>query len=120
MRWLVPTKELLADPGTASLVEDSTQRYFVGSRGGGLVWYSCRKYVQDSPVLIAMPAKFADLAGMQQRGTELPLPLTVVRKREYHRRYVHPTCVEKTLVTFLRCRFPSRYRADHGVGLCKE
>ncbi|KAK0648458.1 FAD binding domain-containing protein [Cercophora newfieldiana] len=42
MRWLVPTKELLADPETAPLVEDSTQRYFVGGRGGGLVWYPCR------------------------------------------------------------------------------
>lgn len=43
MRWLVPTQELLADPNTASLVEDSTQRYFMGARGGGLVWYPCRE-----------------------------------------------------------------------------
>lgn len=57
MRWLVPTEELLADPDTASLVEDSTQRYFMGARGGGLVWYPCRKYVRDSPLLTAMPAK---------------------------------------------------------------
>ncbi|EFQ33706.1 FAD binding domain-containing protein [Colletotrichum graminicola] len=42
MRWLLPTEELLADPETASLVEDSTQRYFMGARGGGLVWYMCR------------------------------------------------------------------------------
>ncbi|KAL3961143.1 FAD binding domain-containing protein [Purpureocillium lilacinum] len=42
MRWLVPTEELLADPDTAALVEDSTQRYFMGGRGGGLVWYPCR------------------------------------------------------------------------------
>ncbi|GKT49753.1 FAD-dependent monooxygenase OpS4 [Colletotrichum spaethianum] len=40
MRWLVPTQELLADPATASLVEDSTQRYFVGARGGGLSFES--------------------------------------------------------------------------------
>lgn len=45
MRWLLPTEELLADPDTASLVEDSTQRYFIGARGGGLVWYMCRKCV---------------------------------------------------------------------------
>ncbi|ORY60950.1 FAD binding domain-containing protein [Pseudomassariella vexata] len=42
MRWLVPTEELLADPDTAPLVEDSTQRYFMGAQGGGLVWYMCR------------------------------------------------------------------------------
>ncbi|OAA56178.1 FAD binding domain-containing protein [Niveomyces insectorum RCEF 264] len=42
MRWLVPTEELLANPDTASLVEDSTQRFFMGTRGGGLVWYPCR------------------------------------------------------------------------------
>jgi hypothetical protein len=95
MRWLVPTEELLADADTASLVEDSTQRYFMGARGGGLVWYPCRKYVQDSPLLTAMPAKVADLAGLQQRDTELPLSLTVVRKLEYHRRYVHPTRVTR-------------------------
>lgn len=45
MRWLVPTEELLADPHTAPLVEDSSHRYFVGARGGGFVWYPCRKYV---------------------------------------------------------------------------
>lgn len=95
MRWLVPTKDLLADADTASLVEDSTQRYFIGARGGGLVWYPCREYVQHFPLLTAMPAKVADLAGLQQQGTELPLSLTVVRKLEHHRRYVHPTCVTK-------------------------
>ncbi|KAF2128248.1 hypothetical protein P153DRAFT_398091 [Dothidotthia symphoricarpi CBS 119687] len=36
-RWLLPTEELLTDPNTASLIEDSTQRYFVGARDGGLV-----------------------------------------------------------------------------------
>jgi hypothetical protein len=95
MRWLVPTEELLADRNTASLVEDSTQRYFMGARGGGLVWYPCRTYVRDSPLPTAMPAKVADLAGLQQRGTELPLSLTVVRKLEYHRRYVHPPRVTR-------------------------
>lgn len=42
MRWLVPTQELLADPNTASFVKESAQRYFIGARGGGLVWYPCR------------------------------------------------------------------------------
>ena len=63
MRWLVPTKELLADAETASLVEDSTQRYFMGARGGGLVWYPCRKYVQDYPLLTARPAKLLTVLG---------------------------------------------------------
>jgi salicylate hydroxylase len=44
MRWLVPTEELLADPETSTLVQDSVQRFFIGSAGaGGLVWYPCRK-----------------------------------------------------------------------------
>ena len=51
MRWLLPTDELLADANTAPLVEYSTQRYFMGAQGGGLVWYQCRKYVPDSPLL---------------------------------------------------------------------
>ena len=54
MRWLVPTKELLADAETASMVEDLTQRYFIGARGGGLVWYPCRKYAQGYPLLTTM------------------------------------------------------------------
>lgn len=91
MRWLVPTEELLADPDTAALVEDSTQRYFMGGRGGGLVWYPCRKCVPGPLPPTATPCppecKFADLTGLQQRGPELPLPLAVICKREYHRRY---------------------------------
>ena len=96
MRWLVPTEELLADADTVSLVEDSSQRYFMGTQGGGLVWYPCRKYAQDSPLLIAMPAKVADFAGLQQRGTKFSLSLTVVCKLEYYRRYVHPIRVKRT------------------------
>ncbi|KAA6406432.1 MAG: salicylate hydroxylase [Lasallia pustulata] len=43
MRWLVPTKELLSDPETSTLVKDSVQRYFMGAPGAGaLVWYPCR------------------------------------------------------------------------------
>jgi hypothetical protein len=35
---------LLADPETSTLVQDSVQRFFIGSAGaGGLVWYPCRK-----------------------------------------------------------------------------
>lgn len=95
MRWLVPTEELLADADTASLVEDSTQRYFMGARGGGLVWYPCRKYVPNS-----LLAKVTD-CWAQQRGSELPLSLTVVRKLEYYRRYVHSNRNENTRVTSL-------------------
>ena len=44
MRWLVPTEELLSDPETSALVEDSMQRYFAGAPdAGALVWYPCRK-----------------------------------------------------------------------------
>ena len=45
MRWLLPTAELLTDPETAPLVGDATQRFFMGAKGGGLVWYPCREYV---------------------------------------------------------------------------
>lgn len=55
MRWLVPTEELLADTYTASLVEDSTLRYFIGAQGGALVWYPCREYVTDSLLLSEIP-----------------------------------------------------------------
>lgn len=46
MRWLVPTGELLADPATARLVEESAARFF-GAAGGAaaFIWYPCRKYV---------------------------------------------------------------------------
>jgi salicylate hydroxylase len=43
MRWLLPTSELLADPEIANLVEKSTQRFYMGAQGGGLVWYQCRE-----------------------------------------------------------------------------
>jgi salicylate hydroxylase len=46
MRWLVPRDELLADPETAGMIQDSTTRYFTAAGGAaGLVWYPCRKYV---------------------------------------------------------------------------
>lgn len=44
MRWLVPTEELLSDPETAHLVQDSVTRYFTAAEGAaGFVWYTCRK-----------------------------------------------------------------------------
>lgn len=50
LRWLVPTEELLSDSETASLVEDSVQRYYMGAPGAGfLVWYPCRKSVISLP-----------------------------------------------------------------------
>ncbi|KAF5877184.1 putative salicylate hydroxylase protein [Botrytis fragariae] len=43
MRWLVPTQDLLSDPETADLVDDSVQRFFAPASGvGGFVWYPCR------------------------------------------------------------------------------
>ncbi len=49
MRWLVPTEELLSDPNTSAMIQDSVQRYFIASQGaGGLVWYPCRKLVVPS------------------------------------------------------------------------
>lgn len=44
MRWLVPTEDLLSDPETADLVDNSVQRFFAPASGvGGFVWYPCRK-----------------------------------------------------------------------------
>lgn len=49
MRWLVPREELLSDPETAHMIQDSTTRYFTAAGGAaGLVWYPCRKYVVPS------------------------------------------------------------------------
>jgi len=46
MRWLVPTDELLSDPDTAHMIQDSATRYFTAAGGAaGLVWYPCRKCV---------------------------------------------------------------------------
>lgn len=46
MRWLVPTDELLADPATARLVEESAARFFSAAGGAAaFIWYPCRKYV---------------------------------------------------------------------------
>ncbi|KAI3390932.1 hypothetical protein diail_8347 [Diaporthe ilicicola] len=43
MRWLVPREELLSDPETADMVQDSATRYFTAAGGAaGLVWYPCR------------------------------------------------------------------------------
>ena len=50
MRWLVPSEDLLSDPETAHMLQDSSTRYFTGARGAaGLVWYPCRKWVVSSP-----------------------------------------------------------------------
>ena len=44
MRWLVPREDLLADPATAGMIQDSSTRYFTAAEGAaGLVWYPCRK-----------------------------------------------------------------------------
>ena len=46
MRWLVPREDLLSDPETASMIQDSSTRYFTAAGGAaGLVWYPCRKCV---------------------------------------------------------------------------
>ncbi|KAK6594928.1 FAD binding domain-containing protein [Botrytis cinerea] len=43
MRWLVPTEDLLSDPETSDLVDESVQRFFAPASGvGGFVWYPCR------------------------------------------------------------------------------
>lgn len=56
MRWLVPTEDLLSDPETAHLVQDSVTRYFTAADGAaGFVWYPCRKCVplsKDGPLRI--------------------------------------------------------------------
>lgn len=45
MRWLVPTEEILSDPATKHMIEDSATRFFTSAGGAaGLVWYPCRKY----------------------------------------------------------------------------
>ena len=49
MWWLVPREELLSDPETADMIQDSTTRYFTAAKGAaGLVWYPCRKCVVSS------------------------------------------------------------------------
>lgn len=48
MRWLVPKDELLSDPETTNMIQDSTTRYFTAAEGAaGLVWYPCRRYLCD-------------------------------------------------------------------------
>ena len=49
MRWLVPRDEILSDPETAHMIQDSATRYFTAANGAaGLVWYPCRKCVSQS------------------------------------------------------------------------
>ena len=47
-RFLIPTKELLADKQTAHFFEgkDGQMKVFVGEGGRRLVWYPCRSWVQ--------------------------------------------------------------------------
>jgi salicylate hydroxylase len=46
MRWLVPRDDILSDPETADMIQDSATRYFTAANGAaGLVWYPCRKCV---------------------------------------------------------------------------
>ncbi|KAL2285285.1 hypothetical protein FJTKL_08235 [Diaporthe vaccinii] len=43
MRWLAPREDLLSDPETAHMIQDSATRYFTAARGAArLVWYPCR------------------------------------------------------------------------------
>ncbi|KAK9486611.1 hypothetical protein V1527DRAFT_451013 [Lipomyces starkeyi] len=43
VRWLVPRDEILSDPETAHMIQDSATRYFTAAEGAaGLVWYPCR------------------------------------------------------------------------------
>jgi salicylate hydroxylase len=50
MRWLVPRDELLVDPETADMIQESATRYFTAAQGAaGLVWYPCRKCVDSLP-----------------------------------------------------------------------
>ncbi|KAM0134782.1 hypothetical protein ACHAP3_005338 [Botrytis cinerea] len=56
MRWLVPTEDLLSDPETSDLVDESVQRFFAPASGvGGFVWYPCREASVDPSV----PMKYA-------------------------------------------------------------
>jgi salicylate hydroxylase len=46
MRWLVPREDIIGDPETSHMIQDSATRYFTAAEGAaGLVWYPCRKYV---------------------------------------------------------------------------
>lgn len=50
MRWLVPREEILGDPETSNMIQDSATRYFTAAQGAaGLVWYPCRKCVVLPP-----------------------------------------------------------------------
>ena len=80
MRWLLSTKELLAPPDTGPLVEYSTQKVFHERSWRGIGIVLSRKYVQDSSLISAISAEVTDLAGLQQRGTELSQSLTVNQK----------------------------------------
>lgn len=54
MRWLVPREDLLADPETAHMIQDSSTRYFTAAGGAaGLVWYPCRKFVSPFRTVLA-------------------------------------------------------------------
>ncbi|KIM94484.1 hypothetical protein OIDMADRAFT_136193 [Oidiodendron maius Zn] len=60
MRWLVPREELLSDPETAHMIQDSTTRYFTAAGGAaGLVWYPCRNLDFRAMVEPSMPLEYA-------------------------------------------------------------
>ncbi|TPX07424.1 uncharacterized protein E0L32_002106 [Thyridium curvatum] len=82
MRWLVPTEELLADPETAPLVEDSTQRYFIGARGGGLVWYPCRNNEVQNFLYLSQSFASENITEDYQAGIE-PTMVMDYAKNEY-------------------------------------
>lgn len=96
MRWLVPTDEILSDPETAHLIQDSATRYFTAAGGAaGLVWYPCRKCVVPpfhlitssfqkhigKPVLIVLRETLATRCRISctSRGNSTPHTLEKVR-----------------------------------------